>query len=309
MDDKAGPLFHQIDLKCRRGGPGLAEARKWRLIFPMAMSNPHFRAWTIGGVAVRVLPPEPYCVRYTPAAPVAGFAFDSQEGVHAFGTDRVRPFRAVAGGLAFTPAGCSVYSEARQGGEYLMVGGELEALEALLPDEDATLPAGLFTGRTGPDGGAAARQLRRLLAAGVDQPSAFETVLARFLAAIAHCGGASWRPPRGAQSLTARRLKLVDDLIEARLGEPLAVADMAAACGLSPGFFLRAFRAATGQTPHRYLMSRRLARARRLLVEERDTMAGIALRTGFASQAHMTAAFTRTLGIAPGGYRKIVGRP
>jgi AraC family transcriptional regulator len=275
----------------------------------MAWDCPPVRARTIGGISIRLLPPEPYCARYKPAEPVAGYAFDTQEGVHAFASDRVRPFLAMAGGLAFTPAGCSVYSEAWRGGEYLTVSGEAGVLAAFLPEADAPLPRERFAGRAAADGAVAAGLLRRLLLAGRDEPSAFETGLARFIAAVWQCGAPSWQPARGAGSLTGRRLKLIEELAEARLDEPLTVADMAAACGLSPGFFLRAFRAATGQTPHRYLMDRRLARARRLLAEGRDTMAGISARTGFAHQAHMTATFTRTFGIAPGGYRKVARRP
>jgi AraC family transcriptional regulator len=271
----------------------------------MVMSRSQPRARTVGGVTLRLLPPVPYCVRYTPARPVAGFAFDAQQGVHAFASDRVQPFRAIANSLAFTPAGCSVYSEAREGGEYLTVSGDEKALSALLPDEDVALPTERFTGRIGPAGAEAAGRLRRLLLGGASEPAALEAAVADFLGAICRCGGAYWRP-RGARSLTARRLRIVDELIEARLGQPLSIAEMAAACGLSAGFFLRSFRAATGQTPHRYLMERRISRARRLLAECDDPAAAIALGTGFASQAHMTAAFTRALGVAPAGYRKIV---
>jgi AraC family transcriptional regulator len=271
----------------------------------MVLFRPQLRARTIGGVTLRLLPPASYCARYTPDRPVAGFAFDAQQGVHAFASDRVRPFRAIANSLAFTPAGCSVYSEAREGGEYLTVSGDDKALSALLPDDDVSLPAERFTGRIGPVGAEAAGRLRRLLLGEASEPAAVEAAMAAFLGAICRCGGA-YRRPRGAQSLTARRLRIVDELIEARLDQPLSIAEMAAACGLSAGYFLRSFRAATGQTPHRHLMERRISRARRLLAECDEPAAAIALRAGFASQTHMTAAFTRALGIAPASYRKTV---
>jgi AraC family transcriptional regulator len=285
----------------------LPYGRQGGYLLVMTMPPAHYLAYSISGVTLRLLPAAPYCARYTLAQPVAGFAFDTQEGVHAFASDRVRPFRATAGGLAFTPANCPVYSEASEGGEYLTVSGEAEALAALLPDAATPLPAERFSGRIGADGANAARRLRRLIVVG-GANTAIEAALAGFLAAICRSGGASWQPLRGAGSLTPRRLRIVEDLIEARLGGPLSITEMAAACGLSAGFFLRTFRAATGQTPHRYLMDRRLARARRLLVESECPTAEIALATGFASQAHMTAAFTRTIGIAPAGYRKISSR-
>lgn len=260
---------------------------------------------TACGLTLAWLPAGPYRAAYTPRIPVAGFAFESQRGVHAFDSDRIRPFHAQANGLAFTPAGCSVYSEASEGGEYLTVSGDTARMASFLPDEDAELPELRFSGRPHPDGVNAACRLRRLLIAGEADPIAIECGASEFLATVGLCGGAVWRPPPRAASLTPRRLKIVEDLIEARLGEPLSVTEMAACCGLSAGFFLRAFKAATGQTPHRFLMERRMARARRLLAGSRATIGEIALDAGFAGQAHLTSAFRRHLGTTPAAYRRI----
>jgi AraC family transcriptional regulator len=67
------------------------------------------RSATAGDLKLCLLPPGPYRVAYTPGTRVAGFAFESQHGVHAFASDRNRPFHAQANGLAFTAAGCSIY--------------------------------------------------------------------------------------------------------------------------------------------------------------------------------------------------------
>jgi AraC family transcriptional regulator len=83
---------------------------------------------------------------------------------------------------------------------------------------------------------------------------------------------------------------------------------MAAACGLSSGFFLRAFKAATGQAPHQFLLARRLIEARRLLEQTGAGAAEIAALTGFCSQAHMTTAFRRALGVTPAAYRAGINR-
>ncbi len=114
-----------------------------------------------GGLTVSLLPPGPYCARYTPETPVAGFAFESQQGMHAFASDRVRTFYAPANSLAFTPAGCSIYSEASCGGEYLTLSGKPAVLSALLGEKTAVLPAGRFTGRAHAHGVSAAHRLRR----------------------------------------------------------------------------------------------------------------------------------------------------
>ncbi len=259
------------------------------------------------GLTLTLLPPGPYRATYTPDQPVAGFAFESQRGVHAFASDRVRPFHAQANGLAYTPAGCSVYSEANEGGEYLTVSGNAESMTSLLPDEDAALPELRFSGRTEAAGVEAARRLRRLLIARHAEPLEAECAAAAFLAVVSHCGGAAWRPAPRAASLTPRRLKMVEDLIEARLSEALSVADMAACCDLSAGFFLRAFKAATGQTPHRFLMERRIARVRRLLADSRISIGETALSAGFADQAHLTSAFRRHLGVTPAAIQRAFG--
>src|SRR3954464_15975110 len=73
-------------------------------------------SWT-----VELLPRAGYEARYTPAAPVIGFAFESQTGIHAFGSDRRSAYRARPNGLAFVPSGCDVFSSSESGGEYLKV--------------------------------------------------------------------------------------------------------------------------------------------------------------------------------------------
>lgn len=135
----------------------------------MHSACPHLRATS---VELRLLPRGAYSVRYTPSRPVVGFAFESQGGVHAFGSDRVRAFRAPAHGLAFTPAGCSVFSEAAEGGEYLTLSGDPEALAALCGDEDGArgVPQQQFTGRIWPGSVRAAYALRRLLLSGNADP-------------------------------------------------------------------------------------------------------------------------------------------
>ena len=75
--------------------------------------------------------------------------------------------------------------------------------------------------------------------------------------------------------------------------------------GYSRGHFLNMFRASTGLTPHRYLVNRRVVRAR-ILLERRDrTLIDIAIACGFSSQAHMSQVFREKTGVTPGEYRRI----
>ncbi len=83
-----------------------------------------------------------------------------------------------------------------------------------------------------------------------------------------------------------------------RLGEPLTVTDLAAEVRLSPYHFLRMFRRAVGETPHRRLVRMRLAQAQRLL-ESGVTVAETARRCGFSSSSHFSAVFVRETGVRP----------
>jgi len=108
-------------------------------------------------------------------------------------------------------------------------------------------------------------------------------------------------PAKGA--LDRRRLARVIDFIEDHLDRALTLDELARVACLSPFHFVRAFKSATGRTPHRYLMDRRVARARALLQAGELPLAQIGALCGFASQAHFTSAFKRALGTTPGAYR------
>ncbi len=69
--------------------------------------------------------------------------------------------------------------------------------------------------------------------------------------------------------------------------------------------FIRVFRAATGETPHRFLTRLRIERARRLLADSTLTIAQIAERCGFASPGALSAAFLSHVGVRPSVYRRI----
>jgi AraC family transcriptional regulator len=99
-------------------------------------------------------------------------------------------------------------------------------------------------------------------------------------------------------------LRLVDELIEARLDTKVTIQELAAALGLSAGFFSRAFKAAVGKAPHDYIVDCRISRARRLLESTELDLTTIAQASGFASHAHMTTTFRNRLGINPGALRR-----
>jgi AraC-like DNA-binding protein len=94
------------------------------------------------------------------------------------------------------------------------------------------------------------------------------------------------------------------DLIESRLSSDLSLDELARECGLSVAHFTRAFRQSIGQTPHRWLMQRRIDTAERLLISSEKPLAQIAAECGFADQAHFTNIFARMVGAPPGAFRR-----
>lgn len=101
----------------------------------------------------------------------------------------------------------------------------------------------------------------------------------------------------------ARHLLRARDLVDARYAEPLSVADLAAAAGLSPSYFSRAFRRAFGESPHQYVLTRRLERAAALLRTTDWSVASICFAVGWSSVGSFTTSFRRMFGRSPAQYR------
>jgi AraC-like DNA-binding protein len=101
----------------------------------------------------------------------------------------------------------------------------------------------------------------------------------------------------------ARHLLRAKDLVDARYREPLDVPALARAAHLSVAHFSREFRRAFGETPHQYLLTRRLERAAALLRNTDRTVADICLAVGLRSVGSFTTSFGRAFGLSPAAYR------
>jgi AraC-like DNA-binding protein len=101
----------------------------------------------------------------------------------------------------------------------------------------------------------------------------------------------------------ARHLLRARDLADARYFEPLGVDDLAHAAGLSRAHFSREFRRAFGESPHAYLLTRRLERAAALLRTSDRSVADICFSVGLQSVGSFTTSFGRTYGVSPMAYR------
>ena len=108
--------------------------------------------------------------------------------------------------------------------------------------------------------------------------------------------GVEFAPP-------ARHLLRAKDLADARYFEPLGVEDLARVAGLSRAHFSREFRRAYGESPHAYVLTRRLERAAALLQTTDRLVAEICFSVGLQSVGSFTTSFTRTYGISPTAYR------
>jgi len=101
----------------------------------------------------------------------------------------------------------------------------------------------------------------------------------------------------------ARHLLRAKDLADARYFDALTVTDLARAAGLSQAHFSREFRRAFGETPHAYLLTRRLERAAALLRNTDRSVLEICLAVGLQSVGSFTTTFTRVYRMSPTAYR------
>ncbi|MDB6102206.1 MAG: helix-turn-helix transcriptional regulator [Gammaproteobacteria bacterium] len=102
------------------------------------------------------------------------------------------------------------------------------------------------------------------------------------------------------------RIAAVRSRLDGNLAGDLSVKALAAEVGLSRAHFARAFRQVVGDSPHRYVMRRRIERAKQLLTESHLALNEIAQEAGFCSQSHLTQIFRTHLGLTPQRYRRKV---
>src|SRR5918911_3083301 len=107
----------------------------------------------------------------------------------------------------------------------------------------------------------------------------------------------------------ARHLLRARDLVDSRYAEPLDLDALARAAHVSPRHFSRSFRETFGETPHQYLLTRRIERARHLLRTTDLRVAEVCLAVGFNSVGSFTSTFRRHVGVSPTEYRRTTDAP
>jgi AraC family transcriptional regulator len=238
---------------------------------------------------ITLLPYQGYEVSFVSDTPSIGFVFDSQQGVHTLGSDRRSDFYASANSQAYLPAGCDVFSESQNGGEYLKV-------SSLNDDSLLSFGPTPFSHVACREAIETANKLRMLLLSGSckTDPTAVDQLI------VDWAGGIDVSNKQNHdRHMSQCQMKRIEAYIEHHLGKSLDVISLASVFALSPGYFSREFRKAFGQSPYDYIIDRRVSHARKVLKNSKAGIADIALEHGFNSHAHMSTAFTRRLGVSP----------
>jgi AraC family transcriptional regulator len=131
--------------------------------------------------------------------------------------------------------------------------------------------------------------------------------IAHMMAAhLARAHSSRSRPVRvvPAKPISGWKMRRLVEFIEENLEGDLSLHAMAEEVDISPLYLARAFKAALGQSPHRYVLIRRIERARELLRNTSMPVVDVAMASGFSSQSHLSHWFLRLVGVSPAAYRR-----
>jgi AraC family transcriptional regulator len=116
--------------------------------------------------------------------------------------------------------------------------------------------------------------------------------------------GVTISAPKFRGGLSSLQMRRATELLEAHLDGDIALQQVAEACELSVSHFARAFKQTFRTPPYRWLIERRVERARDLMTNSRLPLADIAARCGFADQSALNRSFKRIHGVTPGIWRR-----
>lgn len=127
--------------------------------------------------------------------------------------------------------------------------------------------------------------------------------LASYVSARYGAGTDTSDEPRSASLTRAQRAQL-ETFVDREIATNFGLVDLAELVGYSPDHFSRLFKQSFGQSPHQYVLSRRIDKAMAMLRDEGQSIAAIALSCGFTDQGHLTKVFKQRVGMTPGVYRR-----
>jgi AraC family transcriptional regulator len=242
--------------------------------------------------------------RHDGARPKLLFTFDAGEGIGAFQDAPARGVSCPPSSFVLMTPGFRAHVKHKAPLELLSItyGSDALAGRGDMSGYVEAMVADLPFVRTDPGMKALAQEARRVLLQEPTPDAAYmnalgEAMLARALQTIDQ--GA--QPSR--MAISPFKLRRVVDHIETHLGDKISVAELAELAQLSTAHFARAFRRATGEAPHHFILGRRIERVRELLRDTALDLTTVALRAGFSSHAHMTSAFQKQTGLTPVAWR------
>jgi len=249
------------------------------------------------------------CWSYDGVRPQLRFTFDAGQAIAAFQDEPARGVSCSPGSFVVLAPGMRMRTRHKSPIEILTLTFETDALSGRVG-----LGAGLAaTGghlpirKIDPGVWTLAVEARRVLVEESRPDRGYMAALGRAMLARALQVMDQGAPRRGLASMSPFRLRRVLDHVEARLDSKITVQELAILAELSAAHFTRAFRQATGEAPHHYILSRRIVRVRQLLRDPALDLTTVAIRAGFSSHAHMTSVFRRLTGLAPVAYRAAMG--
>ena len=133
-----------------------------------------------------------------------------------------------------------------------------------------------------------------------------DTIAQMMAVHLARAHSSRSRPTRlpPVKAIPGWRMRRLIDFIEEKLDGDLSLDAMAAEVEISPLYLARAFKAAIGQSPHQYVLTRRIERAKELLRNTDMPTVDVALSAGFSSQSHLSHWFLRHVCVSPASYRR-----
>jgi len=153
-----------------------------------------------------------------------------------------------------------------------------------------------------------ARGLEELCQEALDPDTTFDMLAEGWaIQTMAHLHRVSGRRPdeRAKGGLSASSLRRLNEYVVDNLDRPISLADLSNVTGLSKRHFIRAFAESAGQTPHRYLVSQRIEKAKQLLAHSSGSITEIGLAVGFSHAQHFSNKFKAFTGLTPSRYREL----
>lgn len=156
--------------------------------------------------------------------------------------------------------------------------------------------------------------LGQTLVASLDQPNHTSKVFLDHVLHALNChfvysyGGLRISAPRSRGGLSPLQMRRATEFLEAHLDGDINLDQVAGVCDLSVSHFARAFRQTFRKPPYRWLIERRVARAKDLIASSHLPLADIAIQSGFGDQGAMNRSFKKILGVTPGLWRRRTSR-